>query len=184
MKIYTKTGDKGETGLFNGKRVPKDSEYIEAYGTVDELNSALGVVLSFLKDKEVKNILCTIQEHLFQLGSDLATPFDDKISKAQTAIRRMGEKEVSILEAWIDAHDAKLPPLKAFILPGGGQSGAYLHLSRTICRRGERLISRLVREGKANPKVLIYLNRLSDLLFVLARYANHLEKQQEKIWKS
>lgn len=183
MRIYTKTGDRGETGLFSGKRVPKDSEYIEGYGTVDELNSAIGISLSFITATDLKEILYKIQENLFELGSDLATPFDDTSSKAQKVISRMTERETTRLEKWIDHYDAKLSPLKTFILPGGSHGGAFLHLSRTICRRTERWVTGLTREGKANPFVLIYLNRLSDLLFVLARYCNQLENQIERPWQ-
>lgn len=184
MRIYTKTGDKGETSLFNGKRVPKHHECIEGYGTVDELNSSLGLALSFIKNKEIQKIVTAIQEALFRLGSDLATPFDDKTSKAQTIIHRMEEKDSIILEKWIDTYDAKLPVLKNFILPGGSTAGASLHIARTICRRSERWVSQLTQQGKANPQCLIYMNRLSDFLFVLARYVNQEDRVPEKIWKS
>lgn len=184
MRIYTKTGDKGETSLFNGKRVQKDSEYIEGYGTIDELNSTLGLTLSFSKEAKLSSLLKEIQRDLFEIGTDLATPFDHQTSKAAQEIERFSEKEITKLEQWINEHDAKLPPLHAFILPGGTETASFLHLSRTVCRRAERWITKLCREGKANPAILIYINRLSDLLFVLARYVNHTEGKVEISWQS
>ena len=182
MRIYTKTGDKGETSLFSGKRVPKHHECIEGYGTVDELNSSLGLAIAQLKNKEIKDILCSVQETLFRLGSDLATPIDDKNTKAQTILKRIEEKDSEVLENWINKFDAKLSPLKNFILPGGSIAGATLHVARTICRRSERWVSQLVKDGKTNPQCLIYMNRLSDFLFVLARSINQEDGCPEKIW--
>jgi len=182
MRIYTKTGDQGETGLFNGQRVPKDSPYIEGYGNVDELNSVIGLSISKLQSDEISSILFQIQEDLFELGADLATPFDDTASKSKRLIHRMDNADTKKLENWIDQFDAKLPKLNAFILPGGSEASATLHVARTVCRRSERMIIRLWRDGKVNPHALIYLNRLSDLLFVLARYANHQSSVHDKQW--
>ena len=181
MKIYTKTGDMGETSLLNGRRVPKDTDYIEGYGTIDELNAAVGVSLSLTSNEPLTEMLTQIQQTLFEMGADLATPLDQT---APATVIRVTEAPARQLESWIDRCDAKLPPLKNFILPGGTPGGAYLHVCRTICRRAERLVTRLVREKKANPQVLIYLNRLSDLLFVLARAENHLHGKSETIWKA
>ncbi|MBI4040568.1 MAG: cob(I)yrinic acid a,c-diamide adenosyltransferase [Deltaproteobacteria bacterium] len=183
MKIYTKTGDSGETSLFSGKRVPKDSPYIEAYGTIDELSSCLGLAISFLKDSDLKKILTQIQHTLFEVGTDLATAFDDPQAKAATFIKRLKDEETTQLEKWIDTYDPTLPALKNFILPSGTSAAVALHIGRTVCRRAERLVTTLIREKKANPKVLLYLNRLSDLLFVLARAVNHLAKEPETIWE-
>ncbi len=183
MKIYTKTGDKGETGLFTGKRVPKNSPYIEGYGNVDELNSSIGLALSFIKDLEILEILKAIQKQLFRVGADLATAYDNKKSKAAKYIERTSESDIQKLEKIIDRLEEKLPKLKNFVLPAGSRGAATLHLSRTICRRAERSVTTLLQAKKANPQVLMYLNRLSDLLFVLARYTNLCEGQTEEIWE-
>jgi len=183
MKIYTKTGDKGETGLFSGKRVPKNSPYIEGYGNVDELNSAIGLAIALVKDLEILDILKPIQKQLFRVGADLATAFDDKKAKAAKHIQRIESGDVHGLERTIDRLEEKLPKLTKFILPGGSRSAATLHLARTICRRAERSVTALHLEKKANPAVLTYLNRLSDLLFVLARYTNFQEGEVEELWE-
>lgn len=183
MKIYTKTGDKGETGLFTGKRVPKDSPYIEGYGNVDELNSSLGLAIALVKDIEIVDILKPIQKQLFSVGADLATAFDDKKAKAAKHIQRIANSDVEGLERIIDRLEEKLPKLTKFVLPGGSRSAATLHLARTICRRAERSVTALYLKKKANPAVLTYLNRLSDLLFVLARYTNLREGGTEELWK-
>lgn len=180
MKIYTKTGDKGKTGLFNGQRVAKDSLRVEAYGTVDELNSVLGICLSADCPEEIKFTLEIISPLLFTLGSDLATPLDPP-PKFETL--RVEEKNVVFLEEMIDKYTGELPKLKNFILPGGTQAAAYLHHARTVCRRAERMAVRLSAQEKINEVSLIFLNRLSDYLFVAARYANHLEGVADKIWK-
>lgn len=178
MKIYTKTGDRGETSLFGGERVAKDALRIEAYGTVDELNSLLGVARSFKPGIEVETILDKIQNDLFVLGADLATPPSATNANTPRVELRHGEE----LEPIIDSLESKLRPLKAFILPGGPPAGAHLHLARTVCRRAERLVVKLSRaEGTVGASV-VYLNRLSDLLFVLARYANHLDGADETEW--
>lgn len=179
MKIYTKAGDKGETALFGGQRVPKESLRIETYGTVDELNSVVGIVRSLKPHKEVDTILESIQNDLFVLGADLATP----LTKTSVKISRIQQSHVEQLEHYIDALEPKLQQLKVFILPGGSSVAAHLHFARTVCRRAERLATKLSREEEIGPAPLVYLNRLSDLLFVLARYANHLDGVGETQWK-
>ncbi len=167
--IYTKTGDGGETGLFGGGRVGKDHPRVEAYGEVDELNSALGVARA-TGAGELDALLQTLQDQLFTLGSMLATP---QGSKADAAIPHLQADWVQAMERAIDGFDAELKPLTAFILPGGTPCAAALHLARTICRRTERKVVPLFREGKIGPESVVYLNRLSDLLFTMARVANH-----------
>jgi len=180
MKIYTKTGDKGETALFGGKRVLKDSLRIEAYGTVDELNSVLGIVRSLNPKKKIENILFQLQNDLFVLGADLATP----LKNANKIIPRIKKSHIQNLEKMIDKIDQKLKPLKVFILPGGSVIGSHLHFARTVCRRAERITVQLSRDENIGEVVIVYLNRLSDLLFVLARYANYLEGKTEEKWMS
>ena len=176
MKIYTKTGDRGETSLHGGKRVPKDALRIEAYGTVDELNSLLGLCRSMNSIREVDGILAEIQNDLFTLGADLATPLNSG------TVKRVDEADVARLERHIDTIDPTLPPLTKFILPGGSRSAAAIHFSRTVCRRAERLVARLGREETVGTHALVYLNRLSDLLFVLARRLNALSNIDETPW--
>jgi cob(I)alamin adenosyltransferase len=180
MKIYTKTGDHGETSLFGGQRVPKDALRIDAYGTVDELNSILGVVRSLKPHHEIDAILQHLQEDLFALGADLATPAEKSSAKTP----RIGPGHSENLEKIIDSLESHLQPLTKFILPGGSPVGAQLQAARTVCRRAERLVVRLSREEKIGSPPLVYLNRLSDLLFVLARYANHLDGLRESPWAS
>ena len=179
MKIYTKTGDDGTTGLFGGGRVPKDSVRIEAYGTVDELNSTLGIARANLEDKVLSDLLERIQQNLFVLGADLATPLD---SRSNYEIPRIDEKDVRDLEVAIDENEAHLTPLKRFILPGGSSAAAYLHLARTVCRRAERLLVSLSREQEIGTSDIIFLNRLSDLLFVLARRTNQIAGVPDVEW--
>ena len=173
-KIYTRTGDKGETGLVGGKRVSKDSPRIWAYGTVDELNSAIGLARAFRTDKKTDAILAGIQSDLFNLGAVLATPGQSPIHIKADRIRA--------LEKLMDECNAKLGPLREFILPGGTPAGAQLHVARTICRRAERFCVRLAREEQIGELVIPYLNRLSDALFVLARWANHKQGVKETFW--
>jgi cob(I)alamin adenosyltransferase len=180
MKIYTKTGDNGDTSLFGGKRVPKSSLRIDAYGTVDELNAQLGIVRALKPHAEVDNIVEQIQSQLFQLGADLATPCDVPTTK----IRRIQQDDVKTLEETIDRLDVKVKPLESFILPGGLPVGAQLHVARAVCRRAERLVDALGRNEDIGKLPLVYLNRLADLLFVLARYANKQTGVVEAIWKS
>lgn len=179
MKIYTKTGDKGDTSLFGGQRVPKDALRIEAYGTVDELNSVLGIVRADNGDEAIDAMLSRIQVELFELGADLATPR----SASPKQIKRVEPKSSHHLEKSIDQLELQLKPLKAFILPGGSPVAAKLHLARTVCRRAERTVVRLSRNEDIGDAVIVYLNRLSDLLFVLARYANYVANVPETKWK-
>lgn len=187
IKIYTRSGDKGITGLFGGKRVPKDSSRIEAYGTVDELNSIVGLVRVFneerLKEGEthrfLDEVLRKIQEELFNLGSELATPADFTYD----GMHRVGEREVEKIEEIIDQCQKDLEPLKSFILPGGGKIGGFLHQCRTVCRRAERQILRLSRVEKIGEWPLKYLNRLSDLFFVLARWVGKHMGEEEYLWQ-
>ncbi len=177
MKIYTKKGDSGSTSLYGGKTVSKSSKRIAAYGTVDELNSVLGTILAEDHSNKTNALLTTIQEQLFVLGADLATP----LSK-ETRINRISEEEISFLENSIDEMENKLPPLRNFILPGGTKAGAAIHFSRTVCRRGERLAVECSKEENISPESIKYLNRLSDFLFVLGRYENHISDTQETPW--
>jgi cob(I)alamin adenosyltransferase len=178
MKIYTKTGDLGETGLFGGRRVPKHHLRIEAYGTVDETNAVLGLAASRCSDPELSDAILRVQSELFSVGSDLATPLD-----VQSAhIVRVDESSVQRLENEIDAWEETLPALKNFILPGGNESAATLHVARTICRRAERAVTALAEQEAINPITQRYLNRLSDWLFVLARTVNHRAGSEETDW--
>ena len=183
MKIYTRAGDGGDTGLFGGARVPKDDARVVAYGEVDELNAALGMVLALEPQEMCRDVLERIQRDLFTIGAELAAPAGDraKLAKALPG-DPIGESHVGMLEHVIDAHEAKLPPLQAFILPGGTPKGAALHIARTVCRRAERTVVPLARSGVASPAVLQYLNRLSDLLFVLARSANAAAGRPDVTW--
>ena len=179
MKIYTKTGDKGSTSLFGGKRVPKNNIRIEAYGTVDELNASLGVIISENVSNTVKESLKKIQNDLFVLGGDLATPLEE----TKVKIPRTTESMVLILEKEIDLYDSKLEALKSFILPGGIKASALLHLSRTICRRAERRVIELSEEEQINKEIVKYLNRLSDLLFIFARFENSVNDIPDVEWE-
>jgi cob(I)alamin adenosyltransferase len=179
MKIYTKTGDTGETGLFKGPRVPKHDLRVEAYGNVDECNAMIGVCLLHVQHDEIKSLLSSIQHELFEVGADLATP-----SQQQEDSRwRIGAEMTANLERTIDRFEAQLPALTNFILPGGLLGGAYIHYARTVCRRAERSVSKLAAEQQIHPEILRYLNRLSDLLFVLARAENQHAGSPEMIWK-
>jgi len=178
MKIYTKTGDKGETGLFGGKRVQKDALRIEAYGAVDELNSVIGLVRALRPKKKIDGILETIQNDLFILGAELAAPDQSK----NRSIPRITRSSSRSLETFIDTIELSLDPIKAFILPGGTIVASHLHVARTVCRRAERSVVRLSHSEDVASDVIVYLNRLSDLLFVLARCANRLEKKKEVQW--
>jgi len=180
MKIYTRTGDLGETGLMGGARVPKDHVRVTAYGEVDETNAVLGVVLAHSRVAKVNDLLRGIQRDLFALGAELADVRPaGKGRKAKAAVTKA---LVTRLEKAIDAHERGLPPLRAFILPGGSRAGALLHLARTVCRRAERSVVGLARTAKVDPLAIVYLNRLSDLLFVLARYENARAGEPEETW--
>ena len=186
-RVYTRTGDKGETGLVGGKRVPKDSPRIEAYGTVDELNSIVGLARVFneerIKDGEahrfLDQVLRDIQEELFNLGSELATPPDSRF-KGTISI---GKEQVKRIEEIIDECQKTLEPLKSFILPGGGRIGGYLHQCRTVCRRAEREALRLSRVEETSEWAIKYINRLSDLFFVLSRWVGKHLGEQEYLWQ-
>ena len=181
MKIYTKTGDTGETGLFGGGRVPKDHRRVAAYGDVDELNAAIGLAASFEPSGLELELLQTIQRNLFTIGAELATPDRNKLATALSG-PPIGEAEVTALERAIDGWDARLEPLRNFILPGGSPKVAALHLARTVCRRAERSLVALAREATVSPATVKYLNRLSDLLFVLARAANSQAGRPDIKW--
>ena len=196
-RVYTRTGDKGETGLVGGKRVPKDAPRIEAYGTIDELNSVVGLTRAYNEEKckegdlpvrgrtqtgarrFVDELLRGIQNELFDLGSELATPADF----VHPGMYRMGDKEVRRIEATIDQCQKELEPLKSFVLPGGGRIAASLHQCRTVCRRAERKIVRLSRREPVGEWPLKYLNRLSDLFFVLSRWIAKRMGEKEELWQ-
>jgi cob(I)alamin adenosyltransferase len=184
MKIYTKTGDDGETGLFGGPRVRKNAPRIEAYGTVDELNAVIGLVRaqrsseSGAATSDLDELLARIQNELFDLGAQLATPDPERFGIAGAT-----EAHVSALENAIDRYEEELDPLKQFILPGGTPGAAALHLARTVCRRAERWVVTLAETERISPTTVVYLNRLSDLLFVLARAANRRAGMADVPWK-
>lgn len=179
MKIYTKTGDKGDTALIGGQRVPKDALRVEAYGTVDELNSVLGIVLADSNDGGAELVLKSVQMKLFALGAELATPDPAR----NPAIPRITSDDTAHLEQLIDSFSAGLPALRNFILPGGSRSAARIHFARTVCRRAERTVVRLSHKEPVSEETIVYLNRLSDLLFVLARHVNARGGIEEIAWK-
>ena len=180
-KIYTRKGDDGSTSLGGGQRVQKDSPRVVAYGTVDELNSALGVALTHGLAPELTQMLAVIQNELFHLGSDLCFIEDDK---QRFAIPQIETRHVERLESWIDQLNDVVGPLANFILPGGTIGAAQLHLARTICRRAERDVTTLQHTEQVGAHVGAYLNRLSDLLFVMARFENRAAGQSETLWDS
>ncbi|HSU90558.1 MAG TPA: cob(I)yrinic acid a,c-diamide adenosyltransferase [Sporolactobacillaceae bacterium] len=186
-KIYTRTGDKGLTALVGGKRVPKESARLEAYGTIDELNAIIGIVRTYLPEYRTKfgddfesysESLRRIQNELFDVGSELATPADFSYPQ----MHKMGTGEVKKLEAEMDAMEKELEPLKSFTLPGGGVLNAFLHQARTVCRRAERVCWRLKREEDINDQLIIYVNRLSDHLFVQSRWVAKRLGEPEFLW--
>ena len=179
VKIYTRTGDSGDTSLFGGARVSKSEPRVAAYGDVDELSAWLGLVRSGAGDADLASILEQLQRDLFAIGARLADPahrIADRVTKAAIGVR-----DIERLESWIDTLDADLPPLRKFILPGGGVAGASLHVARTVCRRAERSIVALGRDA-VEPGILTYMNRISDLLFVMARVANRRAGLAESEW--
>ncbi len=180
MKIYTKTGDDGTTALFGGQRVAKNDLRIECYGTVDELNSILGLAFFKVKSAEILKVINQIQNDLFILGADLATPSDKKNAK----VLRIDSDNIKNLEKIIDNFSGQIPELRSFILPGGTEGSAYLHIARTICRRAERLAVSLSNSVDIGTDIVIYLNRLSDLFFILARFENHSCGFPDKEWKN
>jgi len=184
MKIYTGTGDAGETGLYGGQRVSKDDARVEAYGTVDEANALLGIAAVHLSDTALRELVTRLQNELFVLGSDLATPLSRDESAGKSIVPRIETGHGTALEGVIDAFEAELSPLRQFILPGGSPGAATLHLARTVVRRAERRTVALSRASPndVNPEALRYLNRLADLLFVLARVANHRAGVADVSW--
>ncbi len=185
-RVYTRSGDQGDTGLVGGKRVPKDSLRIEAYGTIDELNSIVGLARAFNNDAprtavrdRIEEILKRLQNELFDLGSELATPPESFYE----GMFRVAAEDVKALEQLMDECQPDLEPLNSFVLPGGGKVSAFLHQSRTVCRRAERLVLRLGREEDIGPWPLRYLNRLSDLFFVLARWVGTHAGEAEYLWE-
>jgi cob(I)alamin adenosyltransferase len=179
VKIYTRTGDNGDTGLFDGTRVPKSDPRVAAYGDVDELNASLGLVRAVGGDAQISAMLGQIQRDLFALGARLADPskkIADRVTKAAVSA-----EDINRLEAWIDLLEAGVPPLRRFILAGGTHAGATLHVARTVCRRAERAMVGLG-EDAFEPELLMYVNRLSDLLFVMARAVNHRAGAAETEW--
>ncbi len=179
MKIYTKTGDNGETGLFGGQRVSKDSLRIEAYGTIDEVNSFLGLAVSFTENEKTKEITGWMQDLLFVAGAELASPDADS-----SKVPHISEDDIRKAESYIDELSIGLDELKNFILPGGTKAASALHLARAICRRAERQIVALRKGEKVSQELLIFVNRLSDLLFVLARFENASVGVKDVDWKT
>jgi len=185
-RVYTRRGDRGETDLVGGTRVAKDSARIDAYGTVDELNATIGVARAVnastpraAKARELDDILRRLQNELFDLGGELATPPD----AFQPGMFRVGAGEVTALEQLLDRCQKDLQPLKSFVLPGGGPVSAFLHVARTVCRRAERDVLRLMRQDEIGEWPLAYLNRLSDLLFVLSRWVGRHRREKEFLWE-
>lgn len=181
MKIYTRTGDAGETGLFGGGRVSKDHVRVEAYGVVDELNAGLGLCVEALADREIRDWVSRIQNDLFGIGASLSRPGETE-GRPQPSVPPLPLGRLEEMESWIDLATEEVPELRNFILPGGTRGAASLHLARTICRRAERAVVRLTREDGTDSEVIKYLNRLSDLLFALARLENFRKGVSDTIW--
>ena len=184
FKIYTKTGDKGETSLYGGTRVSKAAARVESYGTLDELNAFIGLAKAEISDEKVLNQLQKIQFDLFTVGSEAATPTDKMLlANGKNRLDLMiSEKEITELELWMDDFDAELEPLRFFILPSGGKAAATLHVCRTVCRRAERAMVFLNETEEVRPELIKYLNRLSDYLFILARYISKISGEKEEFW--
>jgi cob(I)alamin adenosyltransferase len=181
VKIYTKTGDRGETALFGGGRVPKDNDRVCAYGEVDELNSFIGAAMACEPTDLEASLLESIQRDLFSIGGQLASPEPEKVAKA-LAKAAIPDERVTELESAIDRADRELAPLKSFVLPGGTPKAGAFHIARAVCRRAERSVVALGHAESVSPIILIYLNRLSDLLFTLARLANHRAGVPDRTW--
>lgn len=181
MKIYTKTGDSGETGLFGGARVAKDDARVEAYGAVDELNAALGLAAAFSDRPDELGLIAEVQNDLFVLGAELACVPD---KRDRLKLRLIDEADATRLEQHIDQLQAQMPALTNFILPGGGPVAAALHQARTVCRRAERRVLSLSRREQVSARVLVYLNRLADLCFVAARYAQFARGHADIAWRA
>ena len=182
-KLYTRTGDTGETSLFGGRRVSKDDPRVVAYGDIDELNSVLGVAASFIRQPKVLGIIHEIQNELFNIGAELASDKPVRRAKRTSDVYRLEPAKTQHLERLIDEYDARVPPLRTFVLPSGATSASFLHLARTVCRRAERNVVALNHKEAVNPEVLAYLNRLCDLLFALARYLNKSARRAELLWR-
>ena len=184
FKIYTKTGDKGETSLYGGTRVSKAAARVESYGTLDELNAFIGLAKAEISDEKVLSQLQKIQFDLFTVGSEAATPTDKMLlANGKNRLDLMiSEKEITELEFWMDDFDAELEPLRFFILPSGGKAAATLHVCRTVCRRAERAMVFLNETEEVRPELIKYLNRLSDYLFILARYISKISGEKEDYW--
>jgi cob(I)alamin adenosyltransferase len=180
LRIYTRTGDNGETGLFGGGRVPKSDPRVDAYGIVDELNAVLGVAIASLRDASIAELLRTVQPDLFIVGAHLATP--ETTRGRRPSLPPLPTERISEFERRIDEADTELPPLDAFVMPGGTVGGAALHHARTVCRRAERAVVGLAASSPVDSDVIVYLNRLSDLLFMLARLENHRAGEAERKW--
>jgi cob(I)alamin adenosyltransferase len=181
-RIYTRTGDGGETGLFGGGRVPKSDPRVDGYGEVDELNAALGWARALVADAAIGEQLATLQPDLFTIGAHLATP-PTAPGRRRPALPPLPHERIAEMEHWMDEADRELPELRSFIMPGGAPGGAALHLARTICRRAERRLVALAAAEQVDADILIYLNRLSDLLFILARLENHRAGAPEVAWQ-
>ena len=184
FKIYTKTGDKGETSLYGGTRVSKAAARVESYGTLDELNAFIGLAKAEISDEKVLSQLQKIQFDLFTVGSEAATPTDKLIlANGKNRLDLMiSEEEISELEHWMDDLDSELEPLQFFILPSGGKAAVSIHVCRTVCRRAERAMVYLNETEEVRPELIKYLNRLSDYLFILARYISKISGEKEEYW--
>jgi cob(I)alamin adenosyltransferase len=182
-RLYTRSGDAGTTSLFGGGRIGKDDPRVEAYGAVDELNSVLGVAASFIGDDRLRGQVEEIQNELFNLGAELASETAGEKAAEFGRMFTDPDKKIATLERWTDEWDSAGPPLQTFILPGGTHAGAFLHMGRTVCRRAERRVVALARSESVNPAIVRYLNRLSDLLFAMARMANAMEGRAEVEWR-
>jgi len=180
MKIYTGFGDEGKTALFGGETVKKNHMRVEMYGTLDELNSLIGILRNKNTDKEIDQILSKVQNEIFTYGAEIATPDAGKREKFTDQI---SEIHINALENSIDKYSEKIPALNKFILPGGSEAASYAHLARTVCRRAERMLISLANEIDIRGSLIIYLNRLSDLFFVLARYQNVLNSVDDVVWE-
>lgn len=182
-KLYTRTGDRGQTGLFGGRRVPKDHPRVAAYGAIDELNAALGLAISYIRQRRLVASLQTIQNELFNIGAELATVGPVRSRRKESTSLRLEGAKTEWLESLIDEYDARVPPLRTFVLPSGTTAASALHVARTVCRRAEREVVALARKQPINAAITTYLNRLSDLLFVLARYVNKAARRRELLWE-
>lgn len=182
MKLYTKQGDKGQTQLFGGQRVSKDDLRVEAYGTVDELNAVVGLCASICTEPELREMLTAIQNRLFEVGADLATPRAGESSPASANVPTIGAEQIAQAEQWIDRLCSQVAPMRYFVLPGGTELSARLHQARTVCRRAERRVVSLSKVASISDALVVYLNRLSDLFFAMARRANAAAGVEDVPW--